>query len=346
MDITRRSSLQGAALLLAAAAAGCGRNSESLAQGADNAPAVAEPGSLDEETLEFWSKSVREPAVLYSEGLAPKDPSISNPVFLYYSEQKGFRPTYDTELDPLPASGNMQVLLRVERFRPAVNDREQLGNLQQGSLRIDLQQTKPLPNLVEALAWSAVAAFLPEASGKLPPLQNLEFDPGVAWGRLQTVPIPDGLAFWSWNFFVQQKDSAWSKYFRLLKPIADVVVPFLGLPAIAVSALSQVDRLMGVIQATDKTKWLLKSTATPVYGTKAAGEEIGNSGIALRTGRYLILPRDRVSDFGKEVDKLKFMPEGLVVPKNTRDLDVYKASDEFMPDLRYLSVYVKATVSK
>ncbi len=235
--------------------------------------------------------------------------------------------------------------MRVERFRPAVTDRDQLGNLQQGSLRIDLQQTRPMPELVEALAWSAVAAFLPAANGKLPALQHLEFDPGTAWGKLQTIPIPGGLGFWSWNFFVQRKESAWSRYCSMLRPVAESAVPFLGLPSIAVSALQQVDKLLGVIQSTDRTQWLLQSTAMPVYGTQAAAEQVGGSGIALRTGRYLILPREQLSAFGKEADRMKLTPEGLVVPKSTGNMDVYRASDEFMPALRYLSVYVKANVT-
>ncbi|WP_129778475.1 hypothetical protein [Peristeroidobacter soli] len=354
MNESRRHALQGMSMLLAAAAcAGCSPEATPAAAAGNPSegvppPTAANPSAepkIDEATLDFWTKSVREPAELYAAGMEPMSAAIANPEFLFYHPEKGFLMASDPEAGALPDKGNLQAMLRVERFRPAAKDRTDLGNLQQGSLRIDLQQTQPMPGLAEALAWSAVAAFLPETGGKLPALKNLEFNPGTAWGNLQTVPIPEGLGFWSWNFFVQRKESNWSRFFSFLRESAQVAVPFLGLPAIAVSALQQVDKLVGYLQSTDRTQWLLQSTAIPVFGTKAAADKVGSSGVGLRTGRYLVVPTDQVGKIADVASKAMLTREGLVVPKGTNPLKVFEAAEQFLPEVRYLSVYVKADVS-
>ncbi len=85
MNPSRRTALHGAAALLAASAAGCSQEQlDAPAGSAPNAGTVPPPeaGGVDEQTLEFWTKNVREPATLHAEGLAPKDAPISNPVFV------------------------------------------------------------------------------------------------------------------------------------------------------------------------------------------------------------------------------------------------------------------------
>jgi hypothetical protein len=299
---------------------------------------------LDLETLKFWSDEVREPAELYSRGVTTRAARTEEPVFVYYDDTQGFQVASSTDSEDLPDSGHLDTLLRVERFRPSAADRKDYSKIKMGSLRIDLQQTEPMPGLVEVLAWSAVAALLPDSEGKLPALKQLSFDPGTAWGKLQRVPLEGGLGFWTWNFFLQKDPGIWGEIIEYFKMANKAVFPLLGLPAIALTALKAVDRVLGYIQSKKKSEWLLKSTAVPVFGTRKAADKVGGSGIALRTGRYLILPADHVGDFGKQRDKLKLTNQGLLVPKEADDFEAYEAADNVLPALRYISVYVQATL--
>ena len=51
----------------------------------------------------------------------------------------------------------------------------------------------------------------PDKAGKLPPLAELKFDPATTWGKARSIPVPGGGGYWTWNFFVQKKDSLLSR---------------------------------------------------------------------------------------------------------------------------------------
>ena len=48
--------------------------------------------------------------------------------------------------------------------------------------------------------------------------------------------MPDGIGFWTWNFFVKHKEGVWGNLLSFVHK-SQLYVPLLGLPAIAVSAL-------------------------------------------------------------------------------------------------------------
>ena len=81
-----------------------------------------------------------------------------------------------------------------------------------------------------------------------PILKNLQFDPGKSWGQIQQVPLTNGLGFWTMNFFMKKKEGFWGDFLDFAKKISGMLTPvyaLLGLPAIAATALTQVDKVMG-----------------------------------------------------------------------------------------------------
>lgn len=303
--------------------------------------AQAPSAAFDAETLAFWTSEVRKSSEAFAKKVHLQGGPTYQPEFVFYDPALGFLASEEIKDSGLPKSGAMNVAVRVQRFRPSVKGKELFENVQSGSLRVDVKQTQPMPGLLEALAWSAVGAFVPTSAGKLPDLQNLTFNPGEAWGTLQQIPLTNGLGFWSWNLFLQRKQGLWGQLINIFRQGNKVVFPLLGLPAIATTALTAVDKILGWIQANEKSDWLFKSVDTPVFATQEGKTAIGQ-GLPLRTGQYVIVPRDQLSTFGAARKNLE-LRDGYVVAKGTDAFDLPRNATQQITDVDYLSLYVQVT---
>lgn len=301
------------------------------------------PESLDSATLAFWTSEVRKPSDAFARGLHLQGGPAFQPEFVYYDPAHGFQAPGMIDDTGFPAKGSVNVSVRVARFRPSAKSKAIFENVQGGSLRVDLKQTAPMPGLAEALAWTAVAALVPNSEGKLPDLKDLSFDPGESWGKLQQTPLTNGLGFWSWNFFLKRKDSLWGQFVNLFRQASKAVVPLLGLPAIAATALAGVDKILGWIQANGKSDWLFQSVDSPVYATQEGKAAIGQ-GLPLKTGQYLVIPRDQLSLFGAARANLE-LRDGYLVRKGTDPFDWPKQAAREIADVDYLSLYVQVRPS-
>src|SRR5258708_2960465 len=305
--------------------------------GAERTP----PDKLDQQTFDFWTNDVRRPSRAFAKGVSSKGAGGPEPAFVFHDEHSGFQTASDIDDKSLPASGPVNVSLRVERFRPSTLSQRTFVNVKSGSLRVDVTQTEALPSLQEVLAWTAVAAFVPDAQNKLPALQHLQFDPGQSWGRLQQIPLTNGLGFWSWNFFLKRNEGVWGEILGMFRQADKTVFPLLGLPAIALTALTAVDRLFAFFHAKGDSQWLLKSVDTPVYATTEAREKIGQ-GLPLKTGHYIVLPQDQLPTLGAARNSLD-LKDGYIVPKGTDAFNWPSAALLQIPTVDYISLYVQVT---
>lgn len=300
-------------------------------------------GNFDQETFDFWTKVVRSPNEALTKGIQFMGAAPPEPAFVYWDPTaKTFTPATEIDNKDLPASGDATVNVNVQRFRLSTADAQAFAGAQTGSLRIDVGQASPLPGLTEALAWSAVAAFVPKAAGQLPSLDKLSFDPGKTWNNPQSIPLPKGAGFWSWNFFLKKPEHLWGKFVRLFTTTGEVVFPLLGMPAIALTALKAVDKMLGYVQSAESSTWLLKSASKPVYATKAGQDQAGTDAIRLRTGTYLVMPENHLSKFGAARNGLEIRNGGYVVPQKTDSFQVIDAAQQAIPDVTYLAVSVSA----
>ncbi len=321
---------------------------------------------FDQSVYQFWTSKVRQPYLDFKANITPKNPKQPQPedsTFVFYSKETGF--VLASDIDPaalkpadsknaFPESGDVSVQVHVQRFRPAGPDLTDLNNLDTGTLRIDLKQTKKLPQLPEALAWTAMSTLIAGKKGKGgtpvtdPNKQNMSaFDPGTAWGQFQTVPLTGGMGFWAWNFFMKKRQGFWKllldHMFQVLHT-SEPYLPLLGIPGIAVSGLTYVDNILGAIQAQGDSKWLFQGLDTAVCATKDSIEEVGGASAAkvvLTTGTYLIVRNSAVSQIKNSV-----IQDGLVVPPNTAPLDVFDAAKNTLKDQSYLTLSVSVKPSK
>lgn len=303
-------------------------------------PATASPQINDPATFDFWTQDIRDPEAAGGRtrglGAAPRAS------FVYYDERKGFVTGSDIGDEALPDSGDLDIIVNVDHARPSVADQARFLNLEAASLRIDLQQASPLPSLSERLAWTAIAGFLPN-NKQLPALKEMTFNPGTTWGKLQTVPCPQGGGKWTWNFFLQRRKGRWMQIFETIRRNKGLLLPVfgLGLPAIAITALTTVDSLVAEITKDERTEWLFQSPDVYFYGTKLARDAFEGSKLRLKSGMYAIMPNDKLSAFAKEQSRL-MIKDGLIVPKNTSSLEVEGAAKDVIPDITYLTVGVTA----
>lgn len=298
-------------------------------------------GATDQASFDFWTQGVRNP------DLAAGGRSLGNApraTFVYYDEAQGFLTGSDIGDDRLPDRGDLDIIVKVDHVRFSNEDQKRFVNLEGGSLRLDATQSAPMRSLAERLAWTAIAGFLPE-NKRLPALKDMTFDPGQTWGRLQSVPLPDGGVFLTWNFFLQKKESAFMKVFDVIRRGRGLLTPIfgLGLPAIAVTALNTVDSIVASLTKDHRTEWLFQSPDLYFYSTKRARDAFEGSKVRLKKGMYVILPSDKLSVFAKEQNKL-MIKDGLIVPKGTSGLEVESAAMETIKDITYLTVGVSTKV--
>jgi hypothetical protein len=301
----------------------------------------SQTSSTDQSSFDFWTQNIRDPdfaASGRSLGNAPRA------TFVYYDELRGFVAGSDIGDDRLPDGGDLDLLVNVDKVRPSTTDQQRFVNLEGGSLRIDVQQAAPMRSLGERLAWTALAGFLPE-NKKLPALKEMTFDPGATWGKLQSVPLPNGSGHMTWNFFLQHRKSAWMRVFDVIRRARGLLVPIfgLGLPAIAITALTTVDSLVATLTKDERTEWLFQSPDVYFYATKRARDAFEGSKVRLKKGMYVIMPSDKLSEFAKEQSKLT-IKDGLIVPKGTSGLEAEPAAKDTIKDITYLTVGVTATL--
>jgi len=296
------------------------------------------PGGQNQSNDEFWNENIRNTESGNARSMSPN--AAPRAVFVYFDPARGFVAGSDIGDDGLIDRGDANVIVNVDHIRPSAKDQGRFANLQGGSLRIDLQQQNPLPSLSERLAWTAIAAILPE-NKQLPPLKEMTFDPGTAWGKMQTVPLPGGGGRWTWNFFLQHRKGRWMQLFDTIRSSQGLAMQILGvgLPAMAITALTTVDKIVAALTRDTGTDWVFQSSDNYIYATKEARDSFEGSKLRLRQGTYVILPSDQVSSFSKQASKL-VVKDGLVVPANTSSLDAYDAAKEVIPDVTYLTVGV------
>jgi hypothetical protein len=298
--------------------------------------ADAQSGAGDQSTFDFWTQNIRNPESGRTRSLG----SAPRASFVYYDEREGFVTGSDIGDSGLPDSGDIDILVNVDHVRPSAADQERFLNLEGGSLRIDLQQGAPLPSLSERLAWTAIAGFIPE-NKRLPDLREMSFNPGVAWGKLQSVPLPGGAGRWTWNFFLQKRKGRWMQLLDMIRRTKGLLVPIfgLGLPAIAITALNTVDAIVAELTKDERTEWLFQSPDVYFYATKRARDTFEGSKLRLKKGMYVIIPSDKLSAFGKQQQGLT-IKNGMIVPKNTSSFDVEAAAKSVMKDITYLTIGV------
>ena len=263
--------------------------------------------------------------------------------WLHYDADKGLR--YASAVDPselleYPAEIDITASVDVGGFRMAGEDQEKFEKLQSAQLRIDVLQRKSLLNLLDPMAWTCLAALYPDKAGKLPPLQNLSFDPGSAWEKMQKIILPGGSGQLAVNVSMAHRESNFVAVLKTINSEINRFAPILGLPAISTTALNSFCTLYGSLE--QRTTFLLNGFPQQAYTTRGARASANTSaGLNLVPGDYVLVPHVYASQLEPHFQNLE-LRQGFLVPKgSSQNSSIYDLAGKLTPDITYITANLK-----
>ncbi len=295
------------------------------------------------------------PAGVGGRGLMRKKPdATANPsgasdrlvdYYHYYTDPKTKDTTLRlaTSIDPtelMDHDGDISASVAVNGFHMAGEDRDTFDKLQSAQLRIDTVQNQSLmPEYLDTMAWMSLAGLFPDASGKLPPLQDLSFNPSQSSQKMSSMVLPGGSGQIAVNLSMTHKEST---FYVIIKNLTNEVgrfSPLIGLPAISVAALKGFCNLYGAME--QRTTFLLNSMPKSAYATQLARAAAQtSSGLNLVPGDYVLVPNAHSAELTPYLDKLE-MRQGYLVPKGSpATTSVYDLAASMKPDITYLSANI------
>ncbi len=247
-----------------------------------------------------------------------------------------FATSIDTK-ELLDHGGDVTASLQVNGFRMAAEDRATFNQLQSAQLRLDVVQSKSLmQNLLDPMGWTSLASLFPGNDGKLPPMQNLSFDPGAASAKMKQVVLPGGSGQWAVNLSMAHKESAFCSVLQSIASNAGKFAPIVGLPQIGVEALSGFSSLWGAFE--QRTTFLLNSFPQLAFATQQARQlAMTQQGLNFVSGDYILVPHLYTDQLTPALDKLE-LRQGYLVPKGSpTNSSVIDLALGLKPDITYLS---------
>lgn len=310
---------------------------EALAQAAAQAE---QPGATDGNAAAFWGGFLDEHT--HARGLFHKAPGTDSDRqvnFLHYSDQ-GLRYSEQIGNDELPdIPGDVTANINVGGVRLSTEDRAKFSELKSAQLRIDLLQGNRMFNMIDPLAWMALASIFPDKGGSLPPLQNLSFDPATTMQNMQQIVLPGGLAHVAVNVSMMHRESPFWTVLNNLVENASKVTPVLGLPAISTTALMGFSKLYGLLE--NRTTFLFQARPTLAYTTQQSRAQQNTTiGMNLPAGDYVLVPEAHTDDLKPYLDKMKLVNGYLVSKDAPATSSVYEQAQSTKPDISYLTVHV------
>jgi hypothetical protein len=260
--------------------------------------------------------------------------------FFHYTRDKTLKYANSIEAkDMLDHVGDITASVNVSGFRLAGEDRDQFDKLQSAQLRIDVLQNKSLMNILDPMAWTSLAALFPDKSGKLPPMQDLSFDPATTWEKMQKIILPGGVGKWAVNLSMAHKESQFISVMKSLTTEVNRFAPVLGLPAISMTALKGFCSLYGAFE--QRTTFLLNSFPQLAFATQAAREEATTgAGLNLVSGDYILVPHSYTAQLTPYLDKLELRQGYLVSKDAPSNTSVFDLATSLKPDITYLSANI------
>ncbi len=311
-----------------------------VAQALSNALQESQASPVDGNSAAFWGAFTD--TQTHARGLFHKAPGAESDRqvnFMHYSDA-GLRYSEQIETSELPDfPGDVSANVNVGGVRLSTEDRAKFEQLRSAQLRIDLLQGQRMYNMIDPLAWMALAAIFPDKGGSLPSLQNLSFDPATSMQNMQKIVLPGGLAHLAVNVSMLHHESPFLTVLNNLATSATKLAPILGLPAISVTALTGFSKLYGVLE--NRTTFLFQSLPTLAYTTQDSRKAQNTTiGMNLPAGDYVLVPQSHTDDLKPYLDKLKLVNGYLVSKDASSSSSVYEQALTTKPDISYLTMHV------
>jgi hypothetical protein len=336
------------------------------------------------DVVDFWVRDMGVPAhmVLGGEttrGRQPAGPQTSNlarePLFLHYDPDEGSLVPADqipsAKMHPF-TDAKMDFQLVRMRLNPA--DHQQFANYTSGGIYLDFQQGQPQSMFGEmvSLATTSFSAIFPgaksaaksgakgtssSAASKSPaatppaaaaaPAAPI---PLQAAKQSQSLTLPGGLGKTSFACFA--KDPRKTLFGSFVDVMSKVVnsplvsyLPLMSFPVVGSVGLAGIKGLVGSLQGQGgQQQWILQSPPMDVTAT-VDGSKASPEALRLRSGSYIVIPKEHASALKDQLGKLKIL-DGFLVPKEATSLDVFDAAPQTAQMVSYISLQVGVTNTK
>ena len=303
--------------------------------------------SVDQATLDFWTGFLDQrtaPLAAVPERTRGAADAGREP-FFFHSGKDGLMPAVDIPTGELVADGDVTVTVNMSAFHASDGDRAAFERFQNAQLRLDVVQDVSLVDVLDTLAWTVVASLSADKQKKLPPIQELAFDPATAWKKVQNIVLPKGQGRWALNLFVQRPDPMWQRILQTSVKVLGRWASVFGFGGISTTGLQSFNQFYGAWNS--QPEYLFQSTPVPVVATGGAFKASPTSRVLpLRSGSYLLVPVAHAAELTNARLRNLELKQGLLVPKNTESALVWEAARTTLPNVTYvtLDVLVKPIV--
>jgi hypothetical protein len=168
--------------------------------------------------------------------------------------------------------------------------------------------------------------------------------------QAQSLVLPGGLGKTSFACFA--KDPRKTLFGSFVDVMSKVVnsplvsyLPLMSLPVVGSAGLAGVKALVGSLQGQGgQQQWILQSPPLDVTAT-VDGSKASPEALRLRSGSYIVIPKEHSAAMKDQLGKLKIL-DGFLVPKEATSLDVFDAAPETARMVSYISLQVVVANTK
>ena len=162
--------------------------------------------------------------------------------------------------------------------------------------------------------------------------------------QAQSLTLPGGLGRTSFACFA--KDPRKTLFGAFVDVMSKVVnsplvsyLPLMSLPVVGSTALAGIKGLVGSLQGQGgQQQWIMQSPPIDVTAT-VNGSKASPEALRLRTGSYIVIPKEHSAAMKDQLGKLKIL-DGFLVPKEATALDVFDAAPQTAQLVSYISLQV------
>jgi hypothetical protein len=166
----------------------------------------------------------------------------------------------------------------------------------------------------------------------------------------QSIVLPGGLGKTSFACFA--KDPRKTLFGSFVDVMSKVVnsplvsyLPMMSLPVVGSVGLAGIKALVGSLQGQGgQQQWILQSPPVDVTAT-VEGSKASPEALRLRSGSYIVIPKEHSAALKDQLGKLKIL-DGFLVPKEATSLDVFDAAPETAQMVSYISLRVSVANTK
>jgi hypothetical protein len=191
----------------------------------------------------------------------------------------------------------------------------------------------------KAAAPAVAAAAAPAASI---PLQAAK--------QSQSITLPGGLGKTSFACFAKDpRKTLFGSFVDIMSKVVNSplvsYLPLMTFPVVGSAGLAGIKGLVGSLQGEGgQQQWILQSPPLDVTAT-VDGVKASPEALRLRSGSYIVIPKEHSAALKDQLGKLKIL-DGFLVPKEATSMDVFDAAPQTAQMVSYISLQVAVANTK